>query len=222
MGRQTRAKATRKKILDAAVDLFSQRGYSSTGLGDIIDRARITKGALYYHFDSKESLATAIIEDATDRVIGAFDGVASSASPALETMIHGSFVVLSMTAHDDLARAGRQLAQALGQFSEAGATVYYRHWTTAVTTQARKAGDEGDLRPDVDPDVVAQTIIAVLLGVTQLSAALATGANDMLTRLTWAWEMLLPGIASEESLDYFQQYLSRASVRFGQPVAPPD
>ena len=63
MARQARSEATRKKIVDAAVDLFAEVGYQATGLGDIIERAELTKGALYYHFDSKEALATAIIEE---------------------------------------------------------------------------------------------------------------------------------------------------------------
>ena len=217
MGRQARAEVTRAKIIDAAVELFDEIGFAATGLGDIIERADITKGALYYHFESKESLASAIIEEATERVIGTFREIASSSSPALENMVHGSFVVLGLIAHDKLARIGRQLARALGQFSGAGAQTY-RDWTAVVSGQAHKAAEEGDLREGADPDVVAATIIAVLLGVEQLSAALSTG-SDMLLRVSWAWQLLLPSIAAEESLAYFQQYLARESVRFN-PGAP--
>lgn len=219
MGRQARAQATRGKIIDAAVELFDKNGFAATGLGDIIEQAEITKGALYYHFDSKESLATAIIEETTDRVIGAFRGIATSSSPALENVIHGSFVVFGLIAHDKLARIGRQLARALGQFTAVGAETY-RNWTTVVSAQAHKAAEEGDLRDDVDPEVVAETVIAVLLGVEQLSAALSDG-TDMLTRLSRAWEMLLPSIAGEDSLEYFQQYLSREAVRGGEAGLPP-
>ncbi len=187
-------------------------------MGDIIEQAKITKGALYYHFDSKETLAAAIIEEATDRVIGAFGEIAASPSPALENMVHGSFVVLGLIAHDKLARIGRQLARALGQFTEVGAQTY-RNWNTVVSAQAHKAAEEGDLRDGVDPEVVGDTIIALLLGVEQLSTALSGGA-DMLARLSRAWQMLLPSIADEDSLEYFQQYLSRESVRFNEADPP--
>ena len=183
MARQARAEVTRQRIIDAAVDLFSEVGYASTGLGEIIERAEITKGALFYHFDSREALGTAIIEEATGRVIGAFADIAQSSTPALENMIHGSFVVLGMIAHDKTARIGRQLARALGQFSAAG----------------------------------AETIIATLLGVEQLSAAISQG-TDMISRLTHSWELLLPGIANEASLQYFQQFLAREAIRYQQPT----
>jgi AcrR family transcriptional regulator len=218
MGRQARAQATRGKIIDAAVELFDKNGFVATGLGDIIEQAEITKGALYYHFDSKEMLAAAIIEEATNRVIGAFGEIAASSSPALENMVHGSFVVLGMIAHDKVARIGRQLARALGQFSDVGAETY-RNWTTVVEAQAHKAAEEGDLRDGVDPEVVGDTIIALLLGVEQLSTALSGGA-DMLARLSRAWQMLLPSIADENSLEYFQQYLARESVRFNDSDPP--
>jgi AcrR family transcriptional regulator len=54
---QARSEATRQKILDAAIDLFSEVGYAAAGLGEIIERAGTTKGHLYHHFDSKEALA---------------------------------------------------------------------------------------------------------------------------------------------------------------------
>ena len=134
-------------------------------------------------------------------------------------MIHGSFVVFGLIAHDKLARIGRQLARALGQFTAVGAEPY-RNWTTVVSGQAHKAAEEGDLRDDVDPEVVGDTVIAVMLGVEQLSAALSDG-TDMLARLSRAWQMLLPSIAGEDSLEYFQQYLSRESVRCDEAGPPP-
>ena len=84
MVRQARSEATRRKIMTSAVELFNEIGYPATGLGDIIERAEMTKGALYYHFDSKESLATAIIEEGSVRLAEAFRSITASSAPALE------------------------------------------------------------------------------------------------------------------------------------------
>jgi AcrR family transcriptional regulator len=63
MARQARSEATRQKIIDvAAVDLFDEIGYTTTGMGDIIECAQISKGARYHHFDSKEPVAAAVIQ----------------------------------------------------------------------------------------------------------------------------------------------------------------
>jgi hypothetical protein len=46
MARQTRSEATRRKILDAAVDVSNEVGYSAAERGPIIERAEMTRGAL--------------------------------------------------------------------------------------------------------------------------------------------------------------------------------
>jgi AcrR family transcriptional regulator len=47
---------TRRRILDAALELFVERGYAGTTIRHIADHLGMTKGALYYHFSSKEDL----------------------------------------------------------------------------------------------------------------------------------------------------------------------
>ena len=48
---------TVEKILDAAALLFLQKGYQNTTLQDIIDATKLSKGAVYHHFRSKEEIA---------------------------------------------------------------------------------------------------------------------------------------------------------------------
>jgi len=55
---------TRQAILDAAGVEFSIGGYSGSGLGSIVSRAELTKGALFHHFPDKQALAKAWIADA--------------------------------------------------------------------------------------------------------------------------------------------------------------
>ena len=63
-----RAEATRGKIIDAAVELFTDAGYGDTDLAAIVRQAGITKGAFYYHFESREQVAHAIINGARRRI----------------------------------------------------------------------------------------------------------------------------------------------------------
>jgi AcrR family transcriptional regulator len=59
--RRTKAGQTRKTILDAADAEFSLNGYSATGIGAIVLRSGLTKGALFHHFADKQKLAVAWI-----------------------------------------------------------------------------------------------------------------------------------------------------------------
>jgi AcrR family transcriptional regulator len=67
---------TRARILDAALELFSEHGFDGTTLQEIADRLGFTKAALYYHFRSKDDLLQALIAPAVtglDILLGAYE-----------------------------------------------------------------------------------------------------------------------------------------------------
>jgi len=210
MAPQARSEVTRQKILDAAMNLFSEVGYAAAGLGEIIERAGMTKGALYHHFDSKEALATAIIEQGDNLIQDAFGHVCQSSSPALENLIHGVFVVTDLLVSDKAARTAEQLTRGLAEFNNAASHVWPNR-LEAMTTQASRAITEGDLRDGLDPQVVSESILNAMLG-AQLLCTAAQDA-DHITRLTRSLELLLPAIVAEQSLDYFRQFLAREPIR---------
>jgi TetR/AcrR family transcriptional regulator len=53
---------TAQRILDAAEDLFAEKGYSATSLGDVADRVGIRSPSLYNHFRNKEALYEAVLD----------------------------------------------------------------------------------------------------------------------------------------------------------------
>ncbi|HEY2223352.1 TetR/AcrR family transcriptional regulator [Actinomycetospora sp.] len=55
--------ATRRALLDAAAELFTERGFGRTSLDDIAAVARVTKGAIYHHFASKPGLFEALFDE---------------------------------------------------------------------------------------------------------------------------------------------------------------
>ena len=58
------AEQTRQDLLDAALTVFSQKGYTATRLEDVARTAGVTRGAIYHHFGSKADLYGALIEEA--------------------------------------------------------------------------------------------------------------------------------------------------------------
>src|SRR6516165_7246714 len=163
MAPQARSEVTRQKILDAAMDVFSEVGYAAAGLGEVIERAGMTKGALYHHFDSKEALATAIIEQGTNLTRDAFRHVCELPSPALENMIHGAFIVADLLVSDKTARTAEQLTRGLAEFNSTASQVWSGR-LDAMAAQARRASAEGDLREDIDPYLVSESILSAMLG----------------------------------------------------------
>jgi AcrR family transcriptional regulator len=67
LGRMPRsAESTRRKILDAAYELFYRKGFSRVGVDEVAAFAQITKRTLYYHFASKDDLLAAVLEFHSD------------------------------------------------------------------------------------------------------------------------------------------------------------
>lgn len=222
MARQVRSEATRRKILDAAIDVFSEVGYAAAAWGTIIERTGMTKGAMYHHFDSKESLASAIIAEGSATIFAAFRNVCGSASPALENMIHGTFTIADVLSSDRTARAAEQLVFSLTGYNEA-ATRFYAGCVELMSAEASRASAEGDLRPDLDPAMVSETIVGAILGTRLLSSAipLTDLYGDLIRRTSEAWELLLAGIVAETSLAYFRQFLVRGTLRYAEKAGAP-
>jgi AcrR family transcriptional regulator len=60
--RKRRPDARPREILDAALDLFSEKGFSATRLEDVASRAGLSKAAIYLYFNDKTSLLKAVVE----------------------------------------------------------------------------------------------------------------------------------------------------------------
>lgn len=214
MARQVRSEATRRKLLDAAIDVFGEAGYVAAGRTAIIERAGVTKGALYHHFESMDALVTAIIEGGFATVLTTFRSMCQPSSPALEGLIHGMFAVTEVLALDKEARTAGHLVFALAESNELGVEVG-GEWAGAVTAQAARAIAEGDLREGLDARHVAESITSAMLGTWLLTHV----AGDSIGRVTRMWETLLPAIVAADSLPYFRQFLARDALRF-QGSAP--
>jgi AcrR family transcriptional regulator len=211
MARQVRSEATRRKILDAAIDVFNEVGYAAADRGTIIERTGMTKGAFYHHFDSMTSLASAIIDEGAKLLRDVLAGMPDSFSPALENMVHGSFVVADLFASDKVARTAEQLTLAFGKFNDTGAHVY-ADWVEGMAIEVRRAIAEGDLQEGLDPKRVSESIIGATFGTRILSQSMPSG-NDLVGRLTQMWELLFPAIVTDTSLAYYREYLAREALR---------
>ena len=70
------AEERRNEILDVADELFGQKGFDGTSTNDILEKVKIARGTLYYHFKSKENILDALIDRYNVRVLGAAQEIA--------------------------------------------------------------------------------------------------------------------------------------------------
>lgn len=86
----TKAERTRQLIIERAAHLFNQKGYAGTSMHDIMTTTGLTKGGIYGHFESKEDIALAAFDYASNHLIRLIsDKLArnTSASEKLNTLL---------------------------------------------------------------------------------------------------------------------------------------
>ena len=77
---------TREKILEAAAQIFSQKGYHATSMSDIAGAVNLQKASLYHHVDSKQEILLSLLDEALELVIGRISDVLAQPIPATEKL----------------------------------------------------------------------------------------------------------------------------------------
>jgi len=84
------ADATRAALSAAARELFTRRGYAATSTTEIVERAGVTRGALYHHFAAKDELFRAVFEQLEDEVTKHVAHEALTSTDPLEQLRRGT------------------------------------------------------------------------------------------------------------------------------------
>ncbi|MFE2290766.1 ScbR family autoregulator-binding transcription factor [Streptomyces sp. NPDC059452] len=185
MAKQARAVQTWRSIVDAAASVFDDYGYERAAISEILRRAKVTKGALYFHFASKEAIAQAIMDEQTSTVEFAQEG-----SP-LQSLVDGGQQFAYALRHNAMARAGTRLSIE-GVFL--GGPHPWGDWIDATARMLELGKERGEVLPQIDPMVSAKVIVASFTGIQLISEA-DTGRADLREQVAEMWRHLLPSIA---------------------------
>lgn len=129
------AKDTKEKILLAALDMFSQKGYEGTNIRELSASLGLVKSGVYKHFESKEAIWNALL----DRMIAYYGerfGSAERLPPvpdSPEGLVEMTMGMVDFTVHDEMIIKTRKLL-AIEQFRDARARdLATKHFLTGLT-----------------------------------------------------------------------------------------
>jgi TetR/AcrR family transcriptional repressor of uid operon len=202
--KQERAVRTRAAIMRAAAEVFAECGFSGTAVTKIAQRAGVTLGAMYFHFESKEALAREVVRQQPERVIPPIES---------EGLQHAADVTLTwahQVLRDPYLLAGVRLVmeQELFISSEWNS---HRQWTQVVMQDLAVALGRRELRKGVDINAVARLVVYACTG-AQMHANLESGREDLPDRVREMWRTLLPAIAIPSVIARLQLDDSRGIV----------
>ncbi|MDQ8706509.1 TetR/AcrR family transcriptional regulator [Streptomyces sp. LHD-70] len=102
--RQEYVEATRAALLDSAARLFTEKGFAHTSLDEVAASARVTKGALYHHFSSKQALFEHVLEGVNERIAETVMNAGGNADDPWERMTSGLNAFLDACLDDEYQR----------------------------------------------------------------------------------------------------------------------
>lgn len=193
MVKQARAVATRTQIVKGAAEVFDHLGYDGSSLGEIVDAAGTTKGALYFHFKTKGELAQAIIAEQHRMSITAVEAIGARDAPAVSQLVMLCHEIGRQIVDDPIVRAGIRVTVDLSIVPAQGPRQPYLDWIEACEVLASRAIEQGDIREEVDPNMLARFVVSAFTGVQTVSNVLERRAH-LERNIDEMWQLLLPGI----------------------------
>jgi AcrR family transcriptional regulator len=95
------AQVRKNEILDAAGELFHQKGYDAATISDIIEKLGVARGLVYYHFKSKEDILDALLERTTAKLLAEAKRVAEVKSIPVCTRLFQTLQAMSIKESDE-------------------------------------------------------------------------------------------------------------------------
>jgi TetR/AcrR family transcriptional regulator, transcriptional repressor for nem operon len=203
---ERRADTTRHRLIVAASRQFARRSYSMVSLDDILAEAELTKGAMYFHFPSKQALALAIVDDLAEMTRAAVTELLARKMSGLETLIDLVYFRAVQYTQNEVARAGVRLLDTLDNTTLLPSALW-QSWIEFVATLIQKAATEGDVVDHHDPEDIAKMLVALWVGIRRVSDL--DQPELYLDNLQKAWVLALPGFANPDRIDYFTQFIKR-------------
>ena len=162
-------KGTKEKILDVTMKLFNEKGYANTSINEVCRRAKVSKGALYHHFKSKEDLLFTFMDKFFEDYYNEMAPLmqkAKSPSDHIRIMIDISFKFMNPETSNpvvwlSLLNEGKNIK---GRIAEYFDNVYFGFRTELkkLITQGKRSGE---FRKDLDSNTIAVIITGVIEGI---------------------------------------------------------
>jgi AcrR family transcriptional regulator len=169
---------TRERLLQAAFKEVRRSGFQSAGINTILAATNVTKGALYHHFDSKEALGYAIVDEVIAKLVrdGWLLPLLSDGQP-IDILI-GIVRRLPTRPADvrescPLLNLAQEMSPLNEQFRKRLERLFLA-WQEGIATLLRKGQSQGTVRRDLNPDETASFLVAMVEG----HASLAKNAQN--------------------------------------------
>jgi AcrR family transcriptional regulator len=152
-----RGEATRRKVLDAAEEVFGEQGYYEASIAEITRRAGVAQGTYYIYFHSKREIFTELIEDISERLRADMRESIADASNRIEVEKRGFKAFFQFVASH---RRIYSIVQEAERVAPEAFYTYYQKISQGYIRGLKEAMDDGSIRT-LDPETIAYTLMGI-------------------------------------------------------------
>ncbi|MEV0219207.1 ScbR family autoregulator-binding transcription factor [Streptomyces sp. NPDC050704] len=193
MVRQERAIRTRRALLVAAAEVFDEVGYEAATISDVLKKSGMTKGALYFHFTSKEELAQAVLAGQVESLPRVPDRELKLQQSLDEALL--LTYLLKQDTGDPIVQGSVRLTVDQGSPKDhLNRRVPMQAWQDHTQALFAEGKAKGEILPHADVAALAQLFVGAFTGVQVLSRIM-TGRADLAERVADLYRYLMPSIA---------------------------
>ena len=170
---KTKGELTRKKILEAARELFNTKGFTQSTISDLVEATGMKKGSLYFHFSGKEAIAREVLSEASDEFMEFLSMALGGDNPgrsidtffrcALDKHLATGFVGGCIFGNTAL-----EMSDSDPEFAGIIERVF-DEWIARVASIVTEAQKAGQIRTDIPGEALAKHIIATIEGGIMMS-----------------------------------------------------
>jgi AcrR family transcriptional regulator len=209
-----RGERTRRQIIESSAAVFDTFGFHGATLTQLVAATGLTRGAFYFHFDAKDSLAQAIVREQADRWPELLAAVQREEPEPMRQLVRFAFASAALYQTDVVVRAAsRLITEKVLINRELPET--YPWWISSVHALLVEADARGDLRDTADlvatpvrrvppPELsgesadglqaLAEYLVTSWVGSQQ--AAAASGNQDLSARVFAGWSMTISAVCT--------------------------
>ncbi|MGU3432274.1 TetR family transcriptional regulator [Actinomycetes bacterium M1A6_2h] len=203
MAQQERARRTRAAIVEAAAFEFSRRGYAAASVNTILEGSRATKGAMYFHFASKEELARAVLKTAAEEYVAITGRKRSDDLDPFEKL-HEVVVDLATEFKANVIVQAEFRLIIEPEFYSGMRSGAGQIWGRTAYELAEEAGRLGLLKPGVEPEKFTRVLAACLAGQRYMADLMAVD-TDLPALFEESLEVVLSAMATPEWLARWEE-----------------
>jgi AcrR family transcriptional regulator len=195
--RERRRALTRTALLDAAAHVFARRGFEGASLDEIAETAGFTRGAIYKHFDGKESLLLAVYDRCNERTLQAFADQIGQGGRAAALDAHALAKTWAQIIAADSDLFALELEFRLYEIRNPSArkrSLAQRRRNREMVAQFLREQKTSGIKYTIDPDTLAGILLATSDGFVQAAQADAQDAKLYKRFL----ELFLPAVITEK------------------------